>query len=186
MWRIAVAAVSAEFGALPSIARDTLYNLLQDIRLLKKQIHAYADLLDGSAICGECGGQCCTTGKHHFTVIDLLAYLTEHKPLFLPRFSSGWCPFLGDEGCMMEAEFRPYNCVTFNCDRIDILLRPGEREALMEEERRLRGLCRTVEQVFGNTFMQGLLITCERDVLQNRTSVLRLSRTGIESTTKET
>jgi hypothetical protein len=185
-WNMAVATVSAEFGALPATARDRLFTLLQDVRQLKRQIHRYADVSDGSAICADCGGQCCATGKHHFTVIDLLVYLAEGKSPFVPRFSSGWCPYLGDDGCLMEADYRPYNCVTFNCDRIDSMLKPDEREDLMGAERNLRVLYRSIEQFLGNTFMQGLIITCERDLLRDRTSVLRLSESGSEHISRET
>lgn len=148
--------------------------MLQAVRELKRDIHQYAAAIDGSAICAECGGQCCATGKHHFTVVDLLVSLTEEKAVVVPRFSSGSCPFLGGEGCLMEPEFRPYNCVTFNCDRIDSLLPPFEREAFMNAERKLRSTYRAMEEFFGNTFMQGLIITCERDLLRDRKPVLGL------------
>lgn len=182
---MAVAAVSAEFDAFPATARDRLLELLQEVRQLKKQVHRYADVTDGSAICADCGGQCCATGKHHFTVIDLLAYLTEGRSPIAPRFSSGCCPYLGDNGCMMEAEYRPYNCVTFNCDRIDSLLKPLEREELMEAEGKLRRLYRAIEQLLGNTFMQGLIITCERDLLRDRKSVLRWSEPRMDHISRE-
>ena len=184
-WSIAVADVFAEFSALPSTAKNMLFMQLQDVRQLKKQIHHYADVMDGSAICADCGGQCCATGKHHFTVIDLLVYLAEGRSPFVPRFSSGWCPYLGDDGCMMEPEYRPYNCVTFNCDRIDSLLKPFERDELMVAERKLRATYLTIEQFFGNTFMQGLIITCERDLLRDRRLVLRLSEPDIEHIPRE-
>jgi len=178
-WSSAVAAVSAEFDALPSKARNWLSPMLRAVRELKQNIHRYAEVLDGSAICAECGGQCCATGKHHFTVVDLLVFLAGEKPVVAPRFSSGWCPFLGDDGCIIEPEFRPYNCVTFNCDRIDCLLQPFEREAFMDTERKLRSAYRAIEEFFDNTFMQGLIITCERDLLRDRKPVLGLGRAAM-------
>lgn len=153
--------------------------MLRAVRELKQNIHRYAEVLDGSAICAECGGQCCATGKHHFTVVDLLVFLAGEKPVVAPRFSSGWCPFLGDDGCIIEPEFRPYNCVTFNCDRIDCLLQPFEREAFMDTERKLRSAYRAIEEFFDNTFMQGLIITCERDLLRDRKPVLGLGRAAM-------
>jgi len=178
-WNSAVAAVSTEFADLPLEAKNRLSPMLQAVRELKQDIHRYAEVLDASAICAACGGQCCATGKHHFTVVDLLMYLVEEKPVVAPCFSSGGCPFLGDEGCMMEPGFRPYNCVTFNCDRIDSLLQPFEREAFMDTERKLRSSYRAMEEFFGNTFMQGLIITCERDLLRDRKTVLGLGRTAM-------
>lgn len=79
---------------------------------------------------------------------------------------------------MMEPDYRPYNCITFNCERIDALLDASEREGCMDVERKLRAAYRAIEELFGNTFMQGLIITCERDLLRDRVPVLRFRETS--------
>jgi hypothetical protein len=62
----------------------------------------------------------------------------------------------------MEAEYRPFNCVTFNCERIESLLRPADVERFYELEKKLRVLYGVMEKIFNNTFAHGLMANYER------------------------
>lgn len=172
-WEKAVAAIAREYRELTPVVRKQADSLLERVTEAKTRVHAFAEHLQGGEICASCGGECCLTGKYHFTVVDLLCYLREGKELFLPRFASGRCPYLGDAGCFMEPRFRPYNCVTFNCDRVEGLMKPVEKERFMDAERELRACYRQMEELFGNRFLQGMLINCERDLIGHGVQVLR-------------
>jgi hypothetical protein len=64
----------------------------------------------------------------------------------------------------MAPEYRPFNCVTFNCDLVEDLLGLPALEEFYRVERELRGAYRELEEFFGNRFMQGLLLNYERAV----------------------
>ena len=148
-------------------------SLLKRLVEVKARVHAYAEQLQAADICASCGGECCVTGKYHFTVVDLLTYLREGKALFAPRFAFGRCPYLGDPGCLMEPAYRPYNCITFNCERVERLMEPLEKEQYTGAERELRSCYREIEMLFDNRFLQGMLINCERDLIEQGLPVLR-------------
>lgn len=173
MWDSAVAAVRLEYAALSAPLRREVAVKVSQIRSLKGEIHSFAAGLDGAAICAACLGECCAKGKHHFTVADLLVFIASGEPLFAPAFSSGLCPYLGDGGCLMGAEFRPFNCIIFNCDRIEGLMEPAALERFSSLEKALRMVYMDMEQLFGNRFMSGLLMNYERDVLVKGTPILK-------------
>lgn len=172
-WETAINAIALEYQDIPAVVRLRVDALLEKLVSAKLLVHAYADHLQAADICASCGGQCCLTGKYHFTVVELLVYLHEGKPLFAPRFDSGLCPYLGDTGCLMGPSHRPYNCITFNCELVDGLLEPHERERFVSAELELRSCYEEIEKLFGNRFLQGLLINCDRDLLEQRNPVLR-------------
>jgi hypothetical protein len=61
----------------------------------------------------------------------------------------------------MGPEYRPYNCVTFICERIEELLDPPEKERFYAVERELRALYRDMEHFFDNNLRNGVLSICE-------------------------
>jgi hypothetical protein len=94
------------------------------------------------------------------------------RKLFTPHFGGGSCPFLGDTGCMMEPEFRPYNCVTFVCDQIDIRMNPIERNRFEQLTESLLALYKEIEGLFDNRFTYGLLSNGERFLEGRSTGIL--------------
>lgn len=171
-WNLAVAAVAAEFALLLPSRKALLAELTESVKACKKELHAVVEGVGAGNICAACGGGCCLTGKYHVTVVDLLVYLVEGKELFSPRFDQEFCPFLGERGCLMEPARRPFNCVTFNCERVELLLEPQEKERFAALERALRALYGRFEELFGNRFMGGLLMNCERDIVRGRGAIL--------------
>lgn len=164
-WISAVALLSMEHASLSATLQDELRRKFRQIMALKDELHSFAESVNGSAICAGCKGECCACGKYHFTVIDTLAYLATDKPLFTPRFGGDHCPYQGDAGCLMEPATRPFNCITFNCECIEGLLCPSELERFYTLEKVLRLRYREVEELFGGSYMHGLLMNYERDVL---------------------
>ncbi len=173
LWYQGVAAVRDEFAALPPSLHARLKELAESIKVCKNAVHAIPGTYRGDDICAACQGECCVTGKHHFTVIDLLIYLVGDTELFVPRFDNGLCPFLGDAGCLMAAEYRPYNCITFICERVEEPIEPWDKELFYLTGRQLLALYREVEELFDNRFMNGLLITGERALREGGTPILR-------------
>jgi hypothetical protein len=162
-WESAVHSVIEEFEALPDQLLEKAGILSAIIKKQKSALHELTRSVYGEAVCEICRGGCCKTGKYHFTATDLLAYLFDGKQLFTPDFGNGHCPFLGNSGCLMEAEYRPFNCVTFNCERIERLLRQTDVDKFYELEKGLRVQYALMEKLFGNIFAYGLLANFERN-----------------------
>ena len=158
-WNLAVASVMEEFRGLAPSLRESLADAVRGVRSCKEAIHAVAEGVAAPGICASCGGECCRTGKYHVTVTDLLVYLADGRELFVPRFGQNSCPYLGEEGCLMPPGFRPFNCITFICDRVDGMLEPMEKERLLGLEQELRDRCRTVGDLFGGRLRGALLLT---------------------------
>jgi hypothetical protein len=172
-WVRGVAAVRNEYAALPYALRVQLAECIALIKLRKKTLQALVDEVRAGEICAACGGECCARGKNHFTVVDLLAYLADDRQLFTPRFGREICPYLGEFCCLMPPEYRPYNCITFVCERVEGLLAPREQALFYAVERELRELYERLERLLDNRFRAGLLMNCERDLVQGRTAILR-------------
>lgn len=172
-WQLAIAAVEAEYEGLAFSRKALIVELAGAVKACKEALHADVEAAGADGICASCGGECCMTGKFHFTVVDFLAYLAEGRELFVPRFAGDRCPYLGERGCLMAPPYRPFNCVTFNCDRVEWLLEPLEKERSVRLERELRGLYGRFEKEFGNRFMGGLLMNFERDIVREGAQILK-------------
>lgn len=162
-WDRGVAAVREAYAALSPRLKDRLNECATAIRSCKKTLHLIGEGAGAGKICARCGGECCNLGKNHLTVVDLLVYFNEGKTIFTPAFERSICPYLGEKGCRMGPEYRPYNCVTFVCERVEDLLAPLEKERYYVIENELRGLYEDLKQMFDNRFRHALLSVCERD-----------------------
>lgn len=161
-----------EYGRLPVSQRAVVAEATEAVKACKKALHRIVEAVAAADICASCRGACCRSGKYHFTVVDLLVYLSDGRELFTPRFDQGACPYLAERGCMMEPARRPYNCVTFNCDGVERLLEPREKERLVRLEQELRANYTRLEELFGNRFMGGLLMNWERGCSRGRAAIL--------------
>ncbi len=171
-WNLAVAAVAEEFERLSPSRRAIVAEAAEAVKACKEALHTITAAVAAAEVCASCGGECCLTGKHHFTVIDLLTYLVDGREIFTPSFDRNSCPYLGPSGCLMEPAWRPFNCVIFNCEKVELLLRPAEKERLTSLERDLRAIYGRFEELFDARFMGGLLINWERDIIRKRGSIL--------------
>ncbi len=177
MWGSAVAAVAREYAALHLTLRTLVEEHVSTIRERKRALNAISQEVSGGEICAACRGECCARGRHHFTVIDLLVHLAAGRPLPTPDFAGDRCPWLGSSGCCMEAAYRPFNCVTFNCELVEGLLEPSAWKEFYRVEQELRGSYRQLEDLFGNRFMQGLLLNYERAVADGDAVLSRVGKT---------
>ena len=126
------------FRRLPESDLQKLRALSGELTERKRALQALAARADCAARCAGCGGACCVTGKYHFTPVDLLVHLATAQPLFAPHFGNGLCPYLGESGCQMAPAYRPFNCITFNCELIEDCLSAQEVSSFYQLERELR------------------------------------------------
>jgi hypothetical protein len=171
LWEQGVAAVGREFAELPEETLAALHRECAAIRAAKESLHGLFAQADGDATCRACAGACCTRGKYHFTVVDLLVHLDVGQTLFMPRFGGTACPYLGETGCLMSPPFRPYTCTTFVCDAVEDGLDSAQKEDFYRVAAGLRAAYGRVERLFANRFMYGLLMNSER-LLQGDGSIL--------------
>ncbi|WP_179944513.1 hypothetical protein [Geobacter pickeringii] len=180
VWSRAVTAVAAEYRALPMALRSRVDATVDAIRSTKGELHRLAEAMQCATICASCGGECCVRGKYHVTVVDILVFLAAAEPLFVPRFGGEACPYLDGAGCMMAPSFRPFNCVTYNCERVEGGWDQERISEFYRRERQLRDLYGELERFFGNRFMHGLLMNYERDVMDRGEPILRYSERWID------
>lgn len=135
--------------------------LVLALKRCKGELQGIVDRVDGASRCAGCGGACCAAGRYHVTGVDLLVYLVERKALFAPRFDHGLCPYLGEAGCLIPAAYRPFNCITFNCELIEDLLDPQALERFYRLERELRGLYREIDALAPGQRLGGALLDLE-------------------------
>lgn len=162
LWAAAVERVRTDYLALPQTLKLRLSDLSIEIMALKARHQTAAATAAADEACAECGGSCCRFGKHHFTVVDLLVYLSAGRELFSPAFENPVCPYHNGCGCLMEPSLRPFNCIIFLCEQLETALEEQARADLAGIETRLRALYGEFEKLLGNRFANGLLITFQR------------------------
>lgn len=157
-WQERVGGVTASFERLPDAERKTLDQLARGMVAHKEAMQQIVAQVDAAGSCAGCGGTCCVSGRYHFGAADLLVYLSTERPLFTPRFENGLCPFLGDGECLIPAGFRPFNCITFNCDLIEDRLSQEEVSRFYRMERELKQLYAEIRSLFPPRSMDGPLL----------------------------
>jgi hypothetical protein len=161
-WERGVAAVREEYALLSPLLKSRLKKCAAAIKSCKEVLQLIGEGVHAADICGKCRGECCALGKNHVTAIDLLIYLNDDREIFTPCFAQEICPYVGENGCLMEPEYRPYNCITFICEQVEGLLGPLEKERSYAVERDLRDLYRDMEQLLDSRFRHGVLGIFER------------------------
>lgn len=157
-WGKAVSAVNAGFLALPQEKAHRLRELSRAMVALKERMQHLVAQVDAAELCAGCGGACCVCGKYHFAAVDLLVYLATQELLFAPRFDNGLCPLLGEPNCLVPAGYRPFNCITFNCELIEDRLADSDVSRFYLMERELRELYAEIRSLFPRGAMDGSLL----------------------------
>ncbi len=160
-WDTLLTRCSAELTGLPEAERNWLTARLQLIADYQCELDQLFQLARGPHACTSCHGQCCDCGRHHFTLTNLLGYLLQD--LAPPRpDASRPCPFLGEQGCTLDAPFRPFNCVTFLCDEVEAGLNAADQQRFYQLEKRLRCVYEEIAARYPVASLRGLLIALER------------------------
>ena len=159
-WEQAVARTSEWYLGLLSDKRAELDGLLDEIMQLKQKLVEQVTTSGSSAVCRDCGGECCLLGRYHVSVLDILAYRKTGAEPVVPDFSATpTCPYSDASGCTMPPAYRPVTCVIFNCQLIEDRLSPVELEALHGYERKLRDTVRRAGHTTGTRLDRPLLLS---------------------------
>ena len=161
MWAAAVSVVCREYGELCDNVRAELAGMVSALRLEKRELHSLTADIGAERYCADCGGACCRTGKYHFSVVDLLVFLSGGEEIVKPSFQADCCPYMGKEGCQMEPSLRPFPCITFCCEELHALMAPDVAERLAVLEKGVRACYHWIEELFGRPLMKSLLIAYE-------------------------
>ena len=157
-WDEGVRGVTCAFSAFTEQEMQRLRRLASSMMEQKEAMQAVVARVDAGSHCAGCGGACCVSGKYHFTGVDLLVYLVTGKALFAPLFGNGLCPYLAEEGCLMAPAYRPFNCITFNCEVIEDLLSKDEVSRFYQLERELRRSYGEIRSLFAENAMGAALL----------------------------
>lgn len=160
-WDSLLARCADELGRLSAGERAWLEARLQTIAICQTELDQLFRQALGPQSCTLCNGQCCDCGRHHFTLTNLLGYLLQGRVPPRPDPAQP-CPFLGEQGCVLEAPFRPFNCVTFICDEVEAGLDLVDQQRFYQLEKRLRTAYEEVAVRYPAASLRGLLIALER------------------------
>lgn len=153
--------ITLELASLSDDERGWLKQRLAVIAGLQVELDDLFCKADGLVACRGCDGACCGCGRHHVTLTNLLAYLLEGETPPVPDFSRT-CPFLGERGCLLPVDRRPYNCITFFCETLEDHLDAGDREALRSLDQRLRHEYQRIAERYSAASLRGLWIALQR------------------------
>ncbi len=160
-WRAIVRQVADEYRALPESEKSWIDERLQRIAALQRELDRLFAHAGGAQACSSCSGECCAKGHNHMTLANLLAFL-QHGELPPPADFSRTCPFLGEMGCLLQVEMRPYNCISFVCDIIESSLTLAEVDHFYQQEKLLRALYQEFAERYLGGGMTGLLLQSQR------------------------
>ncbi len=160
-WQQIVAQIAAEYRLLPDEEKSWINVRLDQIQQLQVALQALFDNADGTEHCRDCEGDCCARGHHHMTLVNLLGFLRANT---LPPDAdfTQTCPFLSWKGCLLPVTERPYNCISFICDKIEANLRAEELERFYQLEKQLRALYFEFSDRYLGAAMTGLLLQDQR------------------------
>lgn len=161
LWHRITGRVREELLRASPAEKDWMGRRLALIGDLQEQLHTLFLKADGPACCADCLGACCDRGKNHFTLVNLLSILHSGRTLPEPDFSAP-CPFLAAKGCLLDISYRPFNCITFNCERVEGNLSPSEQQRFYALEKQLRGLYTEFDHRYAGSSLRGLFIRHER------------------------
>lgn len=140
VWNQGLQYVKQALEELPGAKRQCLSDLLTDYRCQKEALAAVILEINSEAICRVCAGQCCLNGKYRINVLDMFSHCAADISLTPDFEQKPLCPYGTVSGCLMEAGFRPADCILFICEDIDAQLSASARSELAARETFLRNL----------------------------------------------
>lgn len=161
LWRNYLAGIEQEYQALDPQEQFWITGRLDKIATLQQQLNKLFVDAGGILACRQCSGACCDCGKNHFTLANMLAFISAGERPPEPDFSLP-CPFLGAHGCRLEVNLRPFNCITFICEQVlEPLGKEGE-ECFLTLEKELRSHYLAFDRRYAGSSLCGLFIRAER------------------------
>ncbi|NCO51468.1 MAG: hypothetical protein GW875_05165 [Deltaproteobacteria bacterium] len=164
-WQQLVTQICREYAQLNQDEKSWIIRHCQLMGVLQQKLDRVFLQAQGEDLCRNCQGECCARGHNHMSLANLLALLCVDQQLPLLDFSQT-CPLLTPKGCQLPAAYRPYNCISFVCERIEPQLNPQQLAEFYQTEKELRQLYRLFLERYAGASMSGLLIAAAR--LQGR------------------
>lgn len=161
LWQQLCQQLANEYRQLAGDEKRWIAERLAAIAETQRGLEELFRQVDGAQACAGCGGDCCAKGHNHMTLANLLAFLQADEVLPRADFSQT-CPFLAQAGCRLAVDRRPYNCISFVCDRIENVLMPEDVERFYRLEKHLRGLYLQFAERYAGGGLTGLLLQAER------------------------
>ena len=158
-WSRIVNSLRREVAVLADDEKAWIAARLAAIALLQEELHDIVRTSGGELLCACCPEHCCGQGKNHPGLANLLFYLLAGEEL--PADFTAPCPQLGPSGCLFPPARRPFNCITFNCERVEERLTAAQRQRLVTLETALRALYESFASRYAGAGPQGLLIRAE-------------------------
>jgi hypothetical protein len=160
-WSALLHKLRDELVALDESDRQWLKDRLDTIAAIQLDLDNLFQEAGGVRACAVCDGACCGCGRHHVTLTNLLAYLLADDVPPAPDFSKT-CPYLGESGCRLPVDRRPYNCITFFCEQLEENLSVEDRQQLRLLDRQLRRAYQSLAERYPSASLHGLWIALER------------------------
>lgn len=158
-WKRIVSSLRREVDDLAKEDRVWITARLAAIALLQEELHECVRESGSEALCAGCPEHCCGQGRNHPGLVNLLFYLLAGEEL--PADFASPCPQLGPSGCLFPPSRRPFNCITFNCERVEERLSAVQRQRLVALETAVRALYESFAGRYAGAGPQGLLIRAE-------------------------
>jgi hypothetical protein len=156
-WQTIQAALAREVSQLPESERRWMTGRLARIGRLQRCLHRLFLAAGGPQRCQLCQGGCCDCGRNHLTLVNLLPFLLANESPPAADFNR-ICPFVGEQGCLLEPARRPFNCVIFLCDEVDGALSAAQRQLFSALEGRLRTLYLEFDRRYAGSSLRGIFI----------------------------
>jgi len=160
-WQHIIKQVEADYRLLPVSEKAWIAQQLQQLATVQQRLQQLFEAGNGKQACRDCLGECCAKGHNHMTLANLLGFMQRGEQPPEPSFSQT-CPFLGEQGCVLEVADRPYNCITFVCDIIENSLTSLQVTEFYALERQLRSLYQGFAERYAGAGLTGLLLQSER------------------------
>lgn len=154
-WQSVVLRVARELAVLPESERLWIGQRLTVVRRLQRALQEEFLAAGGAPHCAVCSDSCCDRGRHHFTLVNLLAWLESGEVPPTPDFDQD-CPWLGANGCILPAERRPFNCITFICTVVEDRFDENRRHRFYALERELRTIYEEFDRRYAGSSLCGL------------------------------
>ncbi|MEN8687693.1 MAG: hypothetical protein AB1Z51_07150 [Desulfuromonadales bacterium] len=160
-WLALLQKIRDELAALDEAERQWLRSRLDSIGAIQLDLDTLFHAAGGVQTCAVCAGACCACGRHHLTLPNLLTYLLADEEPPAPDLDRP-CPYLGESGCRLSVDRRPYNCITFFCEQLDANLSAADRQQLRLLDRQLRQEYQCLAERYPSASLRGLWIALER------------------------
>lgn len=171
LWSAALRQITEAWTSCAPPVVERLTELLRQVAAHKEELHSLVTASGADRLCHPCGGQCCFGGKHHVTIVDLLAHLALGAEIFTPCFAAPVCPYLGACGCLMQPPLRPRTCVVFLCEPVLERIGVDERSSIDRLESGLARLYKEIGERLAISAASSLLLVAERSVAEGRSLI---------------